>query len=265
MSKSVTGTLVGIAADRGWLKLSSNPRFDPWKRDADPRKDITIKNLLRMSSGLHFDETYGLFGDAPYMLFTAPSTARYALDKPLQHPPGKHWKYSSGTTNILSFYLKKVMGVQRYYKFPREGLFEPIGMKSAVMEPDPSGTFVGSSFMYATARDWARFGLLYLRNGIWNGNRVLPEGWVEFATSRAPAAPEGRYGAHWWLNKGEKGKPSNRPFPELPADLYRASGFEGQELIVVPSENLVVVRLGMTPDRKDFKLPELVKPILQTL
>lgn len=114
------------------------------------------------------------------------------------------------------------------------------------MEMDASGTYVGSSFMYATARDWARFGLLYLRDGIWEGERILPEGWVKYSTTPAPKAPKGQYGAHFWLNRGDPENPEDRPFPRLPMDLFLAWGFQEQQTVILPSHKLVVVRLGMT-------------------
>jgi len=119
-------------------------------------------------------------------------------------------------------------------------------MRSAIMEMDASGTFVGSSFMYATARDWARFGLLYLQDGIWQGERILPEGWVKYSTTPTPRAPKGRYGAHFWLNRGDPENPEDRPFPQLPTDLFLAWGFQEQQTVIFPSHKLVVVRLGMT-------------------
>jgi CubicO group peptidase (beta-lactamase class C family) len=119
-------------------------------------------------------------------------------------------------------------------------------MYSAILEPDASGTFVASSYGFATARDWARFGLLYLNDGIWNGERILPEDWVKYTTTPAPAAGMGRYGAHWWLNAGAAGNPSQRKYPELPPDTYWADGFEEQYVMVIPSKKLVIVRLGVS-------------------
>jgi CubicO group peptidase (beta-lactamase class C family) len=121
-------------------------------------------------------------------------------------------------------------------------------MYSLVIEPDPSGTLVGSSFAWATARDWARFGLLYLNDGYWLGQRLLPEGWVEYTTTPAKAAPRGEYGAQFWLNAGQPGNPENRTFPDAPPDMFYMSGYEDQYVFIIPSENLVVVRLGLTSD-----------------
>jgi len=133
-----------------------------------------------------------------------------------------------------------------YFAFPRERLFNKLKMASAVLEPDESGVFVGSSYMYATPRDWARVGLLYLQDGVWEGERLLPEGWVDYSITPAPAAPKGSYGAHIWLNRGTPENPEDRPQAGLPADLYHLSGHEGQNVAVVPSKSLIVVRMGLT-------------------
>jgi len=265
MTKSITGTLVGIAAHRGHLDPADPAPVPEWRGQNDPRGTITVQHLLRMSSGLAFDETYSAFGDVTYMLFAVPSTGRYAARFPRVHPPGRRWSYSSGTTNILSRALKHRLGSDTYHRFPHEALFEPIGMTRAVIEPDPSGTYVGSSFMYATAREWARFGQLYLQGGSWRGRRVVPADWVDYARTPAPADERGRFGAHWWLNRGPADTPSERPFPSLPRDLYRASGFEGQQVMVIPSRDAVVVRLGMTPDEAALDLDDTVSRILDAL
>jgi CubicO group peptidase (beta-lactamase class C family) len=119
-------------------------------------------------------------------------------------------------------------------------------MTSAFFEPDASGSFVGSSYLHMTARDWARFGELFRQGGVWNGRRLLPEGWVRYATTPTPAAPQGAYGAHWWLNAGTPGDPDDRPWPRIPAEVYAARGHSGQWVAIVPSARLVVVRLGLT-------------------
>lgn len=133
-----------------------------------------------------------------------------------------------------------------YLAFPYKELLHKLGMNSAVIEPDVSGTFVGSSYLYATARDWARFGQFFLQDGVWKGERILPEGWVKYSVTPAPAAPEGRYGALFWLNAGSPNKPEDRWMPELPTDIYSANGMDGQYVTIIPSHNLVVVRLGLT-------------------
>ena len=147
---------------------------------------------------MQFDEDYrNPLADVTYMLLGVPGAGAYAAAKPLEAEPGTRWSYSSGTTNIIAYAIRQIIGDPDYLEFPRRALFDRLNMTSAVMEADASGTFVGSSFMYATARDWARFGLLYLRDGVWLGERILPEGWVAFARTPAAADLDRRYGAHF--------------------------------------------------------------------
>jgi CubicO group peptidase (beta-lactamase class C family) len=266
MTKSVTSALVGILVGDGLVDLTDSGLRPEWSGPGDPRREIHLGHLMHMSSGLGFDESYTPRGAATAMLFDSPDAAAYAARSPLEATPGTRWEYSSATTNLVSAHLRERIGDDSaYLALPRERLFDPIGMRSAVMEPDAAGTLVGSSFMYATARDWARFGLLFLRDGVWNGRRILPEGWVEYSVTPAPAADLGRYGAHWWLNAGEPGSPERRPRPDLPADLYWASGFQGQYVAVIPSRDLVVVRLGLNEFDEVFVLGDFLRSILQAV
>lgn len=263
MTKSVTNALVGILTADGSLNVDANGLRPEWRAGDDPRRAITLDDLLRMSSGLAFDESYTPSGGATRMLFDAADAAAVAAASPLVHAPGTHWSYSSATTNIVSSLIRDALGSDReYHRFPRRALFDRIGMSSAVIEPDPSGTFVGSSFMYATARDWARFGLLFLRRGEWNGERILPDGWVEYSTRPTPGAPLGEYGAHWWLNAGASEDDTRRTWPDLPRDIYWASGFQGQYVVVVPSHDLVVVRLGVTADDRAWSLGDFLRAVI---
>jgi CubicO group peptidase (beta-lactamase class C family) len=216
-----------------------------------------------MSSGLDFREIYEPFADATAMLFRSFSTADYAAARPLAFPPGTHWSYSSGDSNILSGLLRQSTpgGDDAYHRLPHE-LFARIGMHSALCETDSAGVFVGSSFCWATARDWARFGLLHAQDGVWLGERVLPAGWVARVTAPARAAPLGCYGAHWWLNAGTPGAPDERPFRTLPPDLFYASGYEGQSVVVLPSHALVVVRLGQSEPEQAFDLEGFLRAVL---
>ena len=174
--------------------------------------------------------------------------------------------YSSGTANIVQRIIRKACGSdEEYWNFPRRALFDKIGMRSAVMERDAAGTFVGSSYLYATARDFARFGLLCANDGVWQGERILPEGWMAYSITPTPAASQGQYGALFWLNKGDPGRPETRPFQKIPEDVYFALGYQGQTIAVVPSRKLVVVRLGMTYDDDwggmNVFLPEILAAI----
>lgn len=266
MAKSVTATLVGLAAQEGLLDLHAPAPVTEWSAPDDPRGAITLDELLRMSSGLRFDETYGPTSDASVMLFRWPDTAAFAARKPLVAPPDSVWSYSSGSSNIVSRVLRDRFDADlgAMLRWARQRLFDPADLRSAFLEPDASGTLIGSSFAYMTARDWARFGELHRRDGDWLGRRVLPEGWVRYVTTPTPAAPRGRYGAGWWLNAGAPGNPEDRPWPELPPDAYAASGHSGQWVFVVPSARLVVVRLGLSvPDNGYDGARELVAELIR--
>lgn len=264
MAKSVLGALIGICVGEGKLRLGDRALLPEWA-PPDPRAEITLDQLLRMRSGLAFSENYTnpLHGVLP-MLFDARSASRYAAQSRLRGAPGSRWTYSSGTSNILSRVLRTAVGEGAYLNFPRRALFSRIGMSTAVMEPDASGTFVGSSFMYASARDWARFGLLYVRHGVWKDQRILPEGWVEY--SRTPATGDQRrlYGAHFWLGL-PPAKQSGAASFALPDDLFHARGYEGQYLVMIPSLKLVIVRLGLTPDMDGWDPRSLIAGVLDAL
>ncbi len=268
MTKSVTATFVGLLVLDGALDVKAPAAVPDWSGDG--RSAITLDQLLRMSSGLEFAEVYGPLSDATAMLFESHDTVALPMAKPLQHEPDTVWSYSSGTSNIISWIVRRAVeqregSWEAYATFPRRRLFDPLGMRSAVIEPDTGGTFVGSSFMYASARDWARFGQLHLQDGVWEGQRLLPEGWVEYVSAATKGAPKGEYGAHWWTNAGAPADVADRRFPSLPTDTFQASGFQGQAVVVIPSRELVVVRLGMTHDRSIYDLDGFVARVLEAL
>ncbi|WP_298917225.1 serine hydrolase [uncultured Algimonas sp.] len=246
MAKSVTQALTAIALDRGLLSLSDSDLMPGWTGD-DPRADITVADLLHMADGLDFGEDYGdPASDVTRMLFGSRHMGLSAAQSPSAHAPGTHWAYSSGTTNILSAVLRRAVEAsgEDYHDWPYEVLFGPLGMTTPVFETDAGGTFIGSSYLYASPRDWARLGQLYLNDGTWNGRRILPESAVDFAVT--PLLPDEApfYGAHWWLNAA---LPDGRPrLPGLPDDAYFMGGHDVQRVIVIPSKNAVIVRLGMT-------------------
>ena len=244
MAKSVTNALVGILVREGELSVSQPVPVAAWQKDQ--RQQITINDLLRMQSGLAWNETYFAVSDVTQMIFLSEDMSSVAVHQPLAHPPGTVWSYSSGTTNIVSQIIREAVGEKRYPGFPYQALFAPLGMSSAVWETDLTGTFVGSSYLLATARDWAKFGSLYLNDGVWQGQRILPEGWVDYTTTPVTMAPQRQYGAHFWLNSGESGDLTDRPFPNAPTDCYFAQGFDGQNVFIIPSYKLVMVRLGTT-------------------
>ena len=245
MAKSVLNAFIGILVGEKRLSLNDTAVLPQWQAP-DPRSAITIEDLLRMRSGLKFSEVYSDFSsDVVEMLFNQPDSAGYAASQPLVFPPGGTWSYASGTTNILSAIVRRVVG-DHYLNWPRQVLFDPLEMTSAILEPDASGTFVCSSFMLATARDWARFGELFLHDGVWNGRRILPEGWVTYSTMPTPQSPDGNFGAHWWLKLQPEIGGGTAAAARLPADTFFAIGHEAQTLTVIPSRRLVVVRLGMS-------------------
>jgi CubicO group peptidase (beta-lactamase class C family) len=245
MTKSVVAALIGVLVGEGRLTLTDRELLPQWKAP-DARSDITLDDLLRMRSGLTFSEVYSDFSsDVIEMLFNQPDAAAYAASRPLSAPPGTAWSYASGTTNILSAIARRVVGESDYLHWPSRVLFNPVGMTSAILEPDASGTFVGSSFMLATARDWLRFGQLYLQDGVWEGRPVLPEGWVALSI-RPTAESDGTYGAHWWLRLQPEMGGASPAAARIRPDAYFAIGHEGQTLTIVPSLRLVVVRLGLS-------------------
>ena len=250
MTKSVTNAMIGMMVKDGKIDIKKAAPINEWKNDN--RQKITIDHLLRMSSGLSFVEDYGSPSDATQMLFRKKGAGAYALQSKAYTEPNKVWSYSSGTTNILQEIIRRQFANHAdYLAFPHLRLFHKIGMKSAVLEPDASGTYIGSSFMYATGRDWAKFGQLYLQDGVWNDERLLPEGWVKYSSTETPHS-EGQYAAQFWIDHKDKA---------FPQDAFMCLGFESQVVAIVPSKKLVIVRLGCTP-KDDFNHNQLVKDIV---
>jgi len=243
MAKSVLSALVGILVQEGRLALAQTELLPAW-RAPDPRAGITLEDLLRMRSGLRFSETYANpWSDVLHMLYDEHDTAAYAASRPLTSTPGAVWSYSSGTSNILSAIVRRAVGEDRYHAWPRAALFDPLGMASAVLEPDGAGTFVLSSYMVATARDWARYGQLWLEGGRADGRNVLSEDWIRFSTTPTKQS-DGRYGAQWWLKLNPEIGGESAAARAIAADAFFAIGHEGQTLSIVPSKRLVAVRLG---------------------
>ncbi|WP_105382560.1 serine hydrolase domain-containing protein [Neorhizobium alkalisoli] len=250
MTKTVTAAVIGTMIRDGRLSAGDKALFRQWQNDQ--RTDISLADLLAMESGLAFNENYGTVADVTRMLYLERDMANFAADQPLEADPGIRFNYSSGTGVLLSRIWMSRLEDKAALAYPRKALFEPLGMASAVLEVDAAGTFVGSSYMYATARDWGRMGLLLARDGVWNGNRILPEGFVE-AMRQPNRTSNGRYSRmQTWLPGASKG---------LPADTFILDGHDGQNIIVIPSLDLVVVRLGLTPERYDpsMLVAEVVK------
>jgi hypothetical protein len=249
MTKTVTAVLLGVLVQQGKLALDQKALVPQWRDGGDPRAAIKLDQLLRMTSGLRFRENHGdPLEDVALMLFAHADSAAYAIDKPLEVPPGTRWEYSSGTSNILSRVMRQALGGSEldYVAFPRRALFDRLGMRSATIEPDSSGTLVASSFMYASARDWARLGQLLLHEGVWRGERVLPDGWVKYMATLTPQSTRKDFGAHLWVKVPPPFDSTANPRPRLPSDAFHAVGHEGQFVSVIPSRALVVVRLGLS-------------------
>lgn len=243
MAKSITQALVGMIVADGGLDIHAPADVPEWSGSGDPRREITLDLLLRMSSGLKFVEDYSRDNpsDVIEMLYGSgkADVAAYAAAQPLAHPPGRWMSYSSGTTNIVSRIAARAIGRTgpEFEAFMRDRLLDPLGMTSAIPKFDAAGTFIGSSFCFCSARDFARFGLLYLRGGVWEGAALLSPDWVDYArtpTWRQPDAVDGPYGAHWWLGLCGEGS-------------FSANGYDGQHIAVVPDLDMVIVRHGATP------------------
>jgi CubicO group peptidase (beta-lactamase class C family) len=259
MTKSVIAGLVGSLIQQGRLSLDASMR---WPAD-DARAAIKIRDLLAMSSGLNWNEGYGAVSDVTRMLFLEPDMAAFARNHPLVHPPGTFWNYSSGSAVILSRLVQDAAG-----GLPagtaRALLFAPLGMSSALIEADAHGTLVGSSYMYATPHDWARYGQFLLQQGTWHGQALLPSGFVALMTTPV-AASHGQYGQGLvWLWGSDAEIPGQNPDAAfgIPPDTFWLEGHDGQFIAIVPSRELVVVRLGLTPARLQYRRQDLVKALL---
>lgn len=252
MTKSLLSTMYGIIIKEKKLTLDTKAPIEEWKDDK--RKEISIRNLLQMNSGLEWDEDYNTISDVTRMLFIEKDMTKSQINKELEHTPGTSWKYSSGTSNLLSGVLKKQFGSQQeYLNFPYQKFIDKIGMNSMILEADIEGNYISSSYAWATARDWAKFGLLYLNKGNWNGEQIFAPSWVDFVTTPAPES-KNIYGGHFWLNAGGV-------MPDVPKDAFFANGFQGQRVIIIPSEEMVIVRLGL----KDIDFNKMVSGVLKAI
>ena len=269
MAKSFTATLVGILVGQGRLDVDAPAPVPEWSEPGDPRGDIRLSDMLHMSSGIGSDELLDApSSDVMTMLFGTGrhDVAHHAADHPLKYTPGTFWSYSNSTTNVISGVVRRTVGNTEadYRRFMDEALFEPLGMSSVVAGFDDRGTFVGSSYISASARDYARLGLLYLRGGEWNGRRILPESWVKFVRTPAPDS-NGRYGGHFWLGPGTGSATTpgaQGPAVRWPDGVYSAFGLYGQFISISPSQRLVVVILGHTQfapekDRATYRIRQL--------
>ncbi len=255
MTKSITSAMFGILQKQGKLDVFKPAPVAEWANDE--RAEITISDLLHMNSGLEWEENYNTICDATKMLFQAEDMSRMQLEKPAAFKPNAHWNYSSGTTNLLSGILRQQFKThQVYLDFWYAALIDKIGMSTMLVETDMAGNFVGSSYGWATTRDWSKFGLLYLHKGNWNGSQILDESWIKY-TATPTNTSNGKYGAHFWLNAGGK-------FPGVPKDMFYCSGYQGQMVAVFPSQDLVIVRMGLKED-PEFDFNGLLSGIVGSL
>jgi hypothetical protein len=237
MTKSIMSTVFGVLEHQNKIDIQDKAPITSWQNDA--RKNITINNLLQMNSGLEWDENYDEISDATKMLFLERDMTKMQKEKPLTYETNASWNYSSGTSNLLSGILRNQFKThQEYLDFWYTDFIDKIGMNSMVVETDLTGNYVASSYAWATARDWAKFGLLYLHNGNWNGEALFTKKWVDYVTTPTPTS-NGTYGAQFWLN-------AENQFKDVPKNMYFADGYQGQRVYVLPDQELVIVRFGLS-------------------
>jgi CubicO group peptidase (beta-lactamase class C family) len=256
-TKSVISALTGILVRRGKLHLDGPAPVAAWRDPNDPHHAITVDQLLRHTAGLAIGSSLqaslaSVLEPVNRMKFAESDMAGFAESMPLATAPGSVWNYNDGNYVILSQLIREAVGghAADFVRFARQELFAPLGMHNVTLEFDASGNPEGSGAMLATARDWARFGLLYLNDGVVGGKRILPEGWVKYSASPTPNAWVG-YGAGFWTNQGDSFGANYRIEHDWPRDAFLAKGTIGQYVIVIPSERLVIVRLGISPNWPD--------------
>ncbi len=261
LAKSVTNALLGILVREGKLSVDQPAPVPEWHSPTDPRRAITVNQLLRMTAGLDLEESDSGFDPISRMLFLEPDMAAFAARAKLRNVPGTTWNYTSGNTLILSRVIRDAVGgrAEDVLAFTRRELFEPLGISTATIEFDSTGTPVGSQYVLMSARDWARFGMLYLNDGVAQGRRILPQGWVDDST--APTL-NSDYGAGFWTNRGSNEDARWRVRSGMPADSFNGSGNFGQRLVIAPAEGLVIVRLGFTHSA-DFDMKGLVNLVAE--
>jgi CubicO group peptidase (beta-lactamase class C family) len=273
-TKSVTNALIGILVRQGRLSVEGPAPIAAWTDPKDPRRAISIDNLLRMNSGLDIGDSLtakasSAFDPSAYMVFGVRDMAAFAEKAPLKATPGSEWNYTNGNTILLSRIIRDKTGgdAASVLEFARRELFDKLGMRHVTLEFDATGTPIGSSHMLASTRDWARFGLLYLNDGTAGGERLLPPGWVDYSAAPTPGSERFGYAAGFWTNRGDGEGQRYRIARGLPADAFFARGAIGQYVIVVPSQGLVVARFGsaFTPRDDMDVVASLVADVIATL
>tara|TARA_R110002051_G_scaffold250747_2_gene310090 strand:- start:7762 stop:9090 length:1329 start_codon:yes stop_codon:yes gene_type:complete len=254
-TKSIMATLYGILEYQGRIDLNSPAPIPAWQNDE--RKNITLNHLLRMQSGLAWEEDYTKISDVTKMLFLATDMTTAQADKEAIAKPTEVWNYSSGTSNLLTGILRKQFKTtQEYLDFPYAQFIDKIGMHSMLLEADMAGNYVGSSYAWASTRDWAKFGILYLNKGQWNGKQLFDEKWLKYITTPT-AHSKGTYGGHFWLNAEGK-------YPDVPRDMFSANGFQGQRIFIIPSKDLVIVRTGLS-EEPEFDMNTFLSEIISAI
>lgn len=259
MSKSLTAAMIGILVKEGKLNVNAPAPVPEWK--GNDREKISLLNLLQQTSGLDFKEIYTRPSEVTTMLFSKGDMAAYTAGLPLKDKPGTYFNYSSGNSNILSRIIRHTVGEKEYAAFPYTALFHKINTYSFLLEPDASGTYIGSSYSYATARDFLRFGLLYYNNGKWNREQILPENWVKESVTPPASNPFKNYGYQFWLNGRNEKDVSRKAYPDVPDDMFYMDGYGGQGVYIVPSKKIVVVRLGLHNIDENRFLKEVMQAV----
>lgn len=243
MTKSVTNALVGILVQQGKLKVDAPAPVKAWQGANDPRRAVTLEQLMRMDSGLELDETGSGFDPSNLMFYDEPDMAAYAQRARMVAPPATRWAYSSASTHLVSRIVRDAVGGDAIsaQRFAFNELFDRLGMRHVTFESDVTGTPIGGHYLLASARDWARFGSLYLNDGAVDGHRLLPAGWAAWSSSPTLGT---QYGAGWWTNRGDDEAARHRRRLGIPADALFAFGNLGQRIAVIPSQQLVIVRMA---------------------
>ncbi|MBW2371398.1 MAG: serine hydrolase [Deltaproteobacteria bacterium] len=265
MAKSVTQALVGILVRQGRLEVGAPAPVPEWHGADDPRRVVTLNHLLHMTSGLDNADGQGGEGFGAQMLFGdgAADQVAFASDVALTREPDTHWAYSTATSNIVAWIVQQEVGgtPEALLGFLHRELLDPLGMRRTIPEFDAAGHYLGGGFVWASAHDWARFGYLYLRDGVWEGSRILPEGWLDYTTTAAPAPNNSVHTAHFWINA--QARPGQfEILPGAPPSAFCASGAYGQYVCMVPTHDLLVVRLG---EMQGIDWPELRSPIVELI
>jgi CubicO group peptidase (beta-lactamase class C family) len=264
-AKSIAVTLIGMLVDDGRMSLDEPLGFS-WfpnvsESEHDPRSEITLRHVLNMSSGLYpiDNENLEYATGSGLSYWAGVSSIEQMRHRALIREPGTYWDYENYETLLAVYAMKRVLGEDEYHAFPRRALLDRIGMRNTLISTDRFGDFILSSQVYTNARDLARFGLLYLNGGVWNGERLISERWIDFVRTPAPSLAEhgNYYGGQWWL------VPDDRS--DVPKDAYSTAGNRGQFVIVVPSHDLVIVRRGLDYGAQSFDRWDLTREVLKAI